>query len=600
MKKFFGLIFTLIFAWMMIYALTPNTDATVSAKDFTVEESLFLRAEPLCRKGKMAEGIPDMERVLKLNPEHPGALYYLGVNYFLKKDIKTAQEFFKRVLNDPAYGPLARQKLADFSLERRRASDLSAIKSYLDGGAFAECFRECKAALMHSAKDPEILFFTTFSACLSGNQKYAEAAFRNFEMTGSKPEIKTDLRSFLDAWSCKDHAPREALERFMSITDPRIKNAFVRKTIRNLMLNMKLFDDYEKLLFAERETVGTDKSAIERELIKFYIDVGQYDKGLRLMNERPIDQLIDNLLFIELLTLTANEEKAMNFAVRLLETGIIDESLHEGYLKAFAHYTNRTGALPTGKASNGETFEKIAGDEIERMIRSGMAVKNPRTLFNSFQVAIVLHKPQLTSGLMDKILKVSLDDSIMPDVLAATQEMMSKGMWHEATTFLEGALSQRPDDSVIQRGLAESYFLANRSAEALTLIENSLTTDPSSHKAFMIYVDCLAANGRTNEAIAKIADRLTDPNTPEIIARQLKAKAFVLSGEAAAANTGSQTGQDAGSSGDSSSDTSTSTGSSGNGTDAPVIPPGLSPGEPIEQPDVPATVNTGGLDGYLR
>ncbi len=498
------------------------------AAELSIEDRLYYGAEQLCRQGRFDDAKADLERVLKLNPTRGGALFYMGMWHFAHNQVGEAKKFWEKALKDKDFGSQARDRLIEMEAARKREEDQAAIRSYLDGGAFAQALSSCKEALMKTPKDAGLLFLTIYSAVMAGQPRYAEAAFRNYELLNPPAPEKADLRTFMDGWATKDHAPREALERLKAVTDPRLKTPQVRSAIKEIMLQMQLFDEYVKWLEEEKKLPGIDKNTIDRELVKFYLDQGQFEKGLAIISTKPTDSMPDNLLYIDLLTLNSQERKAMGLVRSLLGMGVQEDALHVAWMKAFLHHVIRTDAPPDGKDGDGKEISEIALAEVLRSRKEGGGGRNPSLMMSGMRIAAVLKKPDLVQSLVPEMISLQLNDKIFKEFLETTKEIGQRGFRSESITILEGALSQRPDDPEIQRELGGNYILDNRLIEATALLEGSLQADPENMPTFLLLIDCLTTSGQTKAARNKLADKLAQPNLNEIFRRQLQVKAAIL------------------------------------------------------------------------
>ncbi|HNW37157.1 MAG TPA: tetratricopeptide repeat protein, partial [Candidatus Ozemobacteraceae bacterium] len=344
MRRNLPFLFIALIGLASVSPLNPNRPV-VRARELTVEELLFQKAEPLCRAGKIESAIADLKRVLKLNPSHAGALYYAAVYRTGRSDPKGAIAIFQKILSDPVYGPLARERLAELSVSSKQQDLKHSIKSYLDSEAWNEALENCKTALQHSPNDPDLIFLTVYSAVMAGDKRYAEAAWNALNATSAPESAKGDLRDFIDGWFCRDHAPREAIQRLMGITDVRLQTASVRRALRRLLFDQKLFDEYEKMLLAERERPNADAGSLDRELIRFYVDTGRYDKGMQLLSRRPIDSMEDNLLYIRLLSASGQHVKALTVAQQLIGMQSDQPEPHEAFLKAYLQLASQKDGL---------------------------------------------------------------------------------------------------------------------------------------------------------------------------------------------------------------------------------------------------------------
>lgn len=498
----------------------------VRARELSVEDRLFQKAEPLCRAGKIETAIDDLKRVLKLNPAHAGALYYAAVYRMGRSDQKGAAMLFQKILADPAYGSLARERLAELSVKVKQLDLSHSVKSYLDGEAWPEALESCKTALQHSPNDPELLFLTVYSAVMAGDKRYAEAAWNAYGATSAPEASRGELRDFIDGWFCRDHAPREALQRLLGIADPRLQTKAVRRSIRRLLLDQQLFDEYEKLLLAERDRPNSDPAAIERELIRFYVDTGRYDKGMQLLSRRPIDSMEDNLLFIRLLSASGQHLKAMSVAQQLIGMQGEQPEPHEAFLNAYLQLAAQKDGLNALNPVERVKWEKLVREEIERYKASLTPSETPASglTLAVLRSSVTLNDFELTRSLLETASRLRVDDSNIGDFRAAAAEMADNGCRAESTILLEAALGQRPEDSGLLTVLAGNYYLDNRAAEAASLLEAVMEKDPRNVQSLMLLADCLATSGQREAARDKLIDAISWPDLPDMLRNQCKAK----------------------------------------------------------------------------
>ncbi|HEY9069718.1 MAG TPA: tetratricopeptide repeat protein [Candidatus Ozemobacteraceae bacterium] len=515
-------------ALLGIAAVSPlNPDQPiVRARELTVEERLFRKAEPLCRAGKIEAAIEDLKRVLKLNPAHAGALYYAGVHRAGKSDVKGAEALFRKILDDAEYGPLARERLAELSVNTKQADQRHAIQSYLDGEAWNEALETCKQALQHAPNDPALLYTTVYSAVMAGDKRYAEAAWTAIGQTSAPEAEKGDLRDLIDGWFSRDQAPREALQRLMGITDARIRTTAVRREIRRLMLDQKLYDEYEKMLLAELGMPGANQGSIERDLIRFYVDTGRYDKGMQLLSRRPVDSMEDNLLYIRLLSATGQHVKAMTVAQQLIGMHGDQPEPHEAFLEAYIALASQKGGLSGQPPADKLKWEKLVKEEITRFRSSLDPAETPAAgmTLAVLRASATLNDFELTRALLEPAMRLRIDASNISSVRKAAEEMAENGCRPESTTLIETALGQLPDDPGLAGLLAENYYLDGRAEEAIALLQGALQTEPRNQRNLLLLVDCLVTVGRRDEARDKLIDAISWPDLPDMIRNQFKAK----------------------------------------------------------------------------
>lgn len=498
----------------------------VRARDLTVEERLFQKAEPLCRAGKIEVAIENLKRVLKLNPNHAGALYYAGVYRASKSDRNGAAALFRKILSDPSWGSLARERMAELSVKNKQEDLDHSIRSYLEGEAWPEALQSCKTALQHSPNDPELLFLTVYSAVMAGDNRYAEAAWNAFSATSAPESERGDLRDFIDGWFCREHSPREGLQRLMGIRDERLRTKTVRRTIRRLLLDQQLFDEYEKMLIAERDRPHADPAAIERELIRFYVDTGRYDKGMQLLSRRPIDSMEDNLLYIQLLTASGDHLKAITVAQQLIGMQPEQPEPHEAFLNAYIPFASQKGGLSELEPIERDKWKRLVRGEIDRFKASINPSEMPSAgmTLAALRSSVTLNDFGVARSLLEIAARLRVDDSNIREFRATAEDMADNGFRAESTVLLEAALGQHPEDPGLLTLLANNYYLDNRAAEAAAMLETVMGKDSRDIHALLLLVDCLAASGQREQARNKLVDAISWTDLPDLLRNQCKAK----------------------------------------------------------------------------
>jgi len=526
--KWFGLILLLTPAAPLWVANAPTVEA--QGKQESIEARLFSKAEDLFRLGKLDEAMEDLSRVRKLNPAHLGVVYYTGEFWFRKGDHKKAADCFKQLETHPEYGAKARQRLSEMALLTRQASNNRDIKAYLDGGAFPQAMEACKEALALDDENPDLLLTSAYTAAMLMNQPFAEKMYKAFAAAQPDPAKQADLRNFLDGWFSHDYAPLPALQRLLAVTDPRLRTTRVIAAMKEIMLSNKMNDAFEQIILDEAKRPGADRTSLDRDLVKFYIETGQFEKGLRFISNRPVDSMEDNLNYIELLTLSAQEEKAMLTARSLTGMKGEDIRLHLAWIRAFQHLVGRTGLIPSGSTRPEESLQLVAISELNQIMNDPAESTNPSSLMVVLRTSIVINDRRIIGLAMEKLSKIPLEDRLLEEMIEAASDMTVRDYRSEAISFLEVLLSQRPDNPHLQRSLAENYFLENRNQEALSLLQSAYTAEPQSIRTFMLLVDSMAAEGQIEKALDMVIERQKDTSLNDAVLRQLKAKANVLGG----------------------------------------------------------------------
>ncbi|HNV71394.1 MAG TPA: tetratricopeptide repeat protein, partial [Candidatus Ozemobacteraceae bacterium] len=149
-------------------------------------------------------------------------------------------------------------------------------------------------------------------------------------------------------------------------------------------------------------------------------------------------------------------------------------------------------------------------------------------LFYGAQLAAVIGQETFLKGLIERIQKVPLNDELAQLSQATSRLLEDRGYRHLAIKVMESALAQRPDDMDLQFALSEEYFLENRSAEAVKLLEDVVSKDASRVRAYLLLIDSLAACGRVDEAHQRAIDRMDDLSIPDLVRGQIRSRAILL------------------------------------------------------------------------
>ncbi|MBI3038835.1 tetratricopeptide repeat protein [bacterium] len=511
----------LIMYCLFLNLLFSNTSFATSMR---IEDKLFFKADALCRQGKYAEAEPDLKRVLILKPDHPGALYNLGILKLKQGDKVKGKELLSKILRNPEFGPKAKKQLIEIDISEKLNERKKAIQAYLDSEAFGEALSECKKALARNENDENLWFQAIYAAGMAGESPFAEAAYGKLKKFSSSPNECEEARKFLDALSSKNSDPNLALQKFLSLNDPRFLTSAVRRIIRSMMLDLKLSKELEEYLHAERKRVGADVGAIDRELVTLYRSEGQYQKAIDFLESYPVDSAENNLFLSELYSLAGNEEKGMRLSRIILVGNPIDARFHIAWMQGFVHWANRIGSIPKSTNENGDDLLKIAYEEIDQVLKQKMVGVNGKEIFTALRVAVVLNDTSAFQTLFTRSTAEKLDESFLEETLIACAEMSKHGFHPKSIQLLEWALAQFPENLEIQEQLAEGYYLDNRLKEALILLEAVVSGKPQNGQAFLTFIDCLTALGEKEKAREKVITKLKEPVLTVFIRNQLQTR----------------------------------------------------------------------------
>lgn len=87
-----------------------------SASNEGIEARLFKNIQIAADKGQLAAAKEDIQRVLRLNPRHPGATFFAGQYSYESGNFDNAEKFLTRLLSNRTYGSKASQILADINM----------------------------------------------------------------------------------------------------------------------------------------------------------------------------------------------------------------------------------------------------------------------------------------------------------------------------------------------------------------------------------------------------------------------------------------------------------------------------------------------------
>jgi hypothetical protein len=272
---------------------------------------------------------------------------------------------------------------------------------------------------------------------------------------------------------------------------------------------------------------GADVNSLQRELISFLIDQKQYEKALAMVNERPIDSLDDNLLYIRILSETEQEKKALTSVRQLLSVYPEELRLYEAWINVWLIACERLKAVPVGQDEGGKDVTEMADEIIARLKPGHLVTLNPKLLLNILRVAVILDNQPQIKIIAPEAVRINFDKKLTELLLKSVDEFIVNDALRVAADLLESARNQRPDDHNLHIKLAELH-LANHPEISAKILESLLEEKPEILRAFMLWVDSLNLIGRSKEAEEAILKRLQEPGLNELIRRQLSARLEVL------------------------------------------------------------------------
>lgn len=501
---------------------------TLKAREESIEERLFKRLEFAVEQGRLQESKDDIKRVLKLNPRHAGATFYAGQFSFAAKDYANAEKFLRRVENHREYGSEARKMLAEIRMSRFRARYLDTLNVALAGEAFTQALSLCDEILAEMPDNPDVLFLGAYAATMNADQDRAQAYISRYNKGSGNPESKAELKAFADAMFSAGYTPESAVEKLMSLTDPRLLTAPVRRRLKDLIVSLKELELFEKFINQEKGRPGSDLNKLERELIEFLIEQKQYDKALELVNSRPTNQIEDNILFLRLLVLTGQEYKAMLTARQLLSAYPQDLRLYESWTEAWLGYVDRTSRTPEGKDETGKSFDEMAAEVLDR-IKLDMLVKlQPTLLLRLLRLAVLTENEAKVKEVANQAVKISFKESNVDLLLQTVEKLVEINRSSIAGNLLESARNQLPDEYRLSIKLGEIYFFNNNPKVAAAIFSDVLRERPEQIRAFLLWADCMSTLGESQKAEEEILRRLEDAQLDDLVRRQLTNKLEVI------------------------------------------------------------------------
>ncbi|MDD3146214.1 MAG: hypothetical protein PHD82_02835 [Candidatus Riflebacteria bacterium] len=492
-----------------------------------IEERLFKNIQSAAGKGQLVAAKEDIQRVLRLNPRHPGATFYAGLYSYETGNFENAEKFLSRLLSNETYGSKASQILADIRMNRYRGKFKETLEVYLTGESFEQALQLCKEALQAMPENSEILFKATYIACMLGQQEMALKYLDSYSSLRGKSADAAELQTFVSAWFAESYDAEQSLDRLLTITSRDLLSRPVRKRIKELIIATHAIEKYEIFINREKKLPGVDTSSLERELIGFLIEQGQYEKALQLVNMRPVDSIDDNLLYIKILGLTGEEKKAMSNARHLITAAPQDLRTYHAWIDAWLIYVEKYQEPPDGADAGGKNFVEMADEILERLKPGKLVTINPELLLNLLRTAVIIDNNEQVKLLQPEALRIPYNDELARLLIKTCNELLIFNRPSIAVDLLESARNQLPDNHNLHIKLAE-IFLSSDPAAGAKVLEGVLLEKPDLLRAFLLWADCMNLAGKASEAEVEILKRLADPLASELAKRQLNAKLEVL------------------------------------------------------------------------
>lgn len=503
------------------------SNLNTSASNEGVEARLFKKIEVAAEKGQLAGAREDIQRVLRLNPRHPGATFFAGLYSYESGNLENAEKFLSRLLSNQSYGSKASQILADIRMNRYRGKFKETLEVYLAGESFPQALQLCEEALQSMPGNKDILLKAAYIACMLGSKDRAEKYTASFVALTGKTAAAAELQTFVSAWFAETFEAEQTLDQLLTITSRDLLSGPVRKRIKDLIVSTHAIEKYELFINREKQIPGVDTGTLERELIGFLIDQGQFEKALERVNMRPVDSIDDNLLYIKILGLTGQEKKAMSNARHLMAAAPQDLRTYQAWVDAWLLYVEKYQQPPDGNDDGGKNFVEMADEILERLKPEKLVTMNPELLLNLLRTAVIIDNNDQIKLFKPEALRISYNDELARQLIKTCNELLIFNKSSIAVDLLESARNQLPDNHNLHIKLAE-IFLSNDPAAGAKILEGVLLEKPDMLRAFLLWADCMNLSGKASEAEVEILKRLADPDASELVKRQLNAKLEVL------------------------------------------------------------------------
>ena len=106
-----------------------------------------------------------------------------------------------------------------------------------------------------------------------------------------------------------------------------------------------------------------------------------------MINQRPIDSLEDNLLYIWALCETNQEIKALNTAKSLMTVAPRDLRVYRAWVESWLSYTTKNKNTPEGKDSSGDSYEKTIEKLFQLLRPDKLVTQEPELLIDMLRLA---------------------------------------------------------------------------------------------------------------------------------------------------------------------------------------------------------------------
>ena len=522
-NKYSNYIKTLFVVGLISAAALVTLNSSVNAANDSLEDKLFKRIEAEAGVNNLDKVKDDIKRVLKLNPKHSGAIFYAGKYSFQKGNFENAEKFLKRIIYDPVYGTKANQILAQIRLKNYNSRFMSTLKVHLSGESFDQALTLCEEALQDMPDNKELLFSAAYASCMLGKQEKASTYAELYAVQDNNSPISAELKTLVDAWFTESFDNEVAIEKFLSLKSKNILTPPVKRKIKNLLIESKSIDRYAEFIRNESTQPGADKDALERELITFLLQQHQYNKALELINQRPIDSLEDNLLYIWALCETNQEIKALNTAKSLMSVAPRDLRVYRAWVESWLSYTTKNKNTPDGKDSSGESYQKTI-DKLFQLLRPDKLItQEPELLIDMLRMASFTGNDIEIQKLQVEVAKISFTDQHEKILLTTADELMGFERERIAINILESAVNQLPDNYNIALKLAQAYMEKNPEA-SVRICEEVMEQNPNLIRAFTMWCDAMNLAKRGGEAVSELVKRLSDESLNDTVKRQLNIK----------------------------------------------------------------------------
>lgn len=503
------------------------SNVNTSASNDGVEARLFKSIEISAQKGRLKDSKEDIQRVLRLNPRHPGATFFAGQYSFEEGNFANAEKFFSRIENHEQYGAQARRFLADMRADGYRKKFNETLGILMAGESYQPALNLCEESLNQNPDNQDVIFTGAYAAAMLGMQSKSENLAARLAEVSKKSVLSAELAAFVDGWFLSRDNPDASLEKLLSLTDRRLLTNPVRRRIKDLIVSLKLIDKFETFIEREKKVTGADIGSLERELIGFLIEQKQYERALTIINRRPVDSIDDNILYIKILSLTSQEKKAMATARQLMANAPEDLRLFQAWIEAWLMHVERTQVPPEGLDDGGKSFTEMADELLERLKPDKLVNLNPELLLNMLRMAVMTSNDVQIKLIKPEALRIAYKNDLTEKLIKAVDELIIFNQVQIAVELLESARNQLPDDYNLPIKLAEVHLVNNPQISA-KILEQVVTEKPELLRAFLLWTDSLNLTGQGKVAEMEILKRMEEPGLSELIARQLAAKLEVL------------------------------------------------------------------------